>query len=72
MSDYTYTYPRDLSYLDALPDRLRRLARHLSDEADATGADLADLVRERGGPPEDKAALAEVFAGPQAAAEFRR
>jgi hypothetical protein len=72
MTNYAYTYPRDLSYLDDLPESARELGRRISTSADSFGRDLRDLLVEADASPEDKAALAEVWGGPGAGAEFLR
>ena len=63
MSDYTYTYPRDLAYLDALPESARDLGRRLSIAADSSGRDLKDLLDAADAPAADKVALAEIWGG---------
>ncbi len=61
MSDYQYTYPDDLSYLNKLPERQRQLAVHVLNTAKQDGADLADVLRDADAPDEDKTAVAAAF-----------
>lgn len=68
----SYTYPDDLSYLDDQPDHVRELGIRLHREAARNGSDLRDLLAEADASGADKAALAEVWGGPGAGAEFLR
>jgi hypothetical protein len=72
MSDYAYTYPDDLSYLDDLPDRVRELGIRLHREAARNGSDLRDLLLGADAPAAEQAALANVWGGPGAGEEFLR
>jgi hypothetical protein len=68
----SYTYPPDLSHLDALSSTARDLGRELDREAGRSGADLHLLLTEADAPVEVKAELAEAWGGPGAGTEFLR
>jgi len=57
---------------DDLNDTQRMLHDRLQQSAGWSGATLRDLLVEATAEPEDKAAVAEVFGGPGAGAEFLR
>ena len=69
MSGYQYTYPADTSYLNVLRPELREIANSMLNRAAEHGADLADLMP-ADLPAKDKAAIAAVFGGPDAAKEY--
>lgn len=61
MSGYQYTYPRDLSHFDVLPEHLRATACDLSYTVDQDGLDWDDVLRDADLPEADKALIAEVL-----------
>ncbi|WP_045742287.1 hypothetical protein [Actinoplanes rectilineatus] len=54
-----------------LDDRQNGLCNEFEQQAGATGADLHDLLAEADLPDTDRAALAQAWGGPEAAAEFQ-
>ncbi len=58
---YQYTYPRDLSHFDVLPEPLRTTARDLSCNVDQDGLDWDDVLRDADLSDTDRAMIAEVL-----------
>lgn len=58
---YQYTYPRDLSHFDVLPESLRTTACDLSRTVDENGLDWDDALAGSGLSDTDRAMIAEVL-----------
>lgn len=68
---YTYDTRDDYKGFDKLTESAYDLGDRINQEARKTGADRLDLLRSWDGSAEDKAALAEIWGGPCAGAEFQ-
>lgn len=58
---YQYTYPRDLSHFDVLPEPLRTTACELSRTVDREGLDWDDALAGSGLSEAEQAMIAEVL-----------
>ncbi len=70
--NYTYDARQDYAGFEHLTEAQQVRGHNINEQARREGADRYDLLRASDAPAEDKAALAEVWGGPGAGAEFLR